>query len=64
MSFQEKVKTITDSIRNELERIEMHAEPSEDGPDYDTISDLTDLIEGSLEDLRELIDDILEEDEG
>uniref|UniRef100_A0A6M3MA49 Uncharacterized protein n=2 Tax=viral metagenome TaxID=1070528 RepID=A0A6M3MA49_9ZZZZ len=65
MSFQDKVKAIVASIRNELERIEMHAEPSEDGgPDYDTIDSLTDLIEGHVEDLRDLIEEILEEAEG
>lgn len=65
MSFQEKVQTIIASIHNELKRIEMHAEPSEkDGPDYYTISNLTDLIEGSLEDIRELVEEMIEEAEG
>ena len=65
MSFQEKIKPMIASIRNELERIEMHAEPSEDGgPDYDTISDLTDFIESYLGDIRELIDEVEEEAEG
>lgn len=63
MSFQEKIKTLIASIRNELERIEMHAEPSEGGPDYDTIDDLLDNIEMSLEDIRELIEEV-EEAEG
>uniref|UniRef100_A0A6M3MH34 Uncharacterized protein n=1 Tax=viral metagenome TaxID=1070528 RepID=A0A6M3MH34_9ZZZZ len=66
MSFQEKIKPMIASIRNELERIEMHAEPHEDGGphDYDTISDLTDLIESSLVDIRELIDEVEEEASG
>lgn len=58
-SFQEKIKALTDSIRNELERIEMHAATDESGgPDYDTIDSLTDLIEGELGDIRELLSDI------
>lgn len=63
MSFQEKIKTMIASIRNELERIEMHAYPGEGEPDYDTISDLTDLIESSLDDIRELIDEVEEAEE-
>jgi len=58
-SFREKVKTLIASIRNELERIEMHAVGE---PDYDTIEDLTDLIEGTLREIRELVSDAMEAD--
>ena len=65
MSFQEKIKPLIASIRNELERIEMHANSDElGGPDYDTIEDIADLIEGSLRDIRELVEEALEEAEG
>ncbi len=64
MSFQDNVKKKTDSIRNLIERIDMHTETDElGGPDYDTIDSLTDLIEGSLGDIRELIEDINENGE-
>lgn len=60
MSFQEKVKASVTSIRNELERIEMHTTADElGGPDYETIEHLTDLIEDHLRDIRELICDLL-----
>lgn len=58
MSFQEKVKASVTSIRNELERIEMHSTADElGGPDYGTIDHLADLIEDHLGDIRELICD-------
>jgi len=64
-SFQEKIMTVIASIRNELERIEMHSETNEcGGPDYDTIEVIADLIEGSLLDIRELVGDALKEAEG
>ncbi len=62
MSFQEKIRPMIASIRNELARIEMNFTTNElGGPDYDTIDYLTDLIEGKLEDIRERINEHQEE---
>lgn len=58
MTTQEDIKAKIEAIRNELERIEMHTEGD---PDYDTISDLTDIIESYLEDIREFIEEALDE---
>ena len=63
MSFQEKIKPMIASIRNNLGRIERETDLGEGETCYESISDLTDLIESSLDDIRELIDEMCEEAE-
>lgn len=62
MSFEEKVKSLTAKIRLDLNHIDDHAERDLEVK-YEIISDRTDFIELKVEDIRELIEDALDEKE-
>jgi len=62
MSFEDKVKQLTAKIRADLDHIDDHASRKLD-PEvkYDIIADRCDFIESKVEDIRDLVEEGLEE---